>query len=113
MKILAKILITALSLLAVAELLPGVVISGFYIALIVALLLGVVNLIVKPILIILTLPLNILTLGLFTFVINGFLLWFIATFVDGFSVDTFWTAILAALIVSFFKWLVDHIVDED
>ncbi|PIT88920.1 MAG: hypothetical protein COU27_03085 [Candidatus Levybacteria bacterium CG10_big_fil_rev_8_21_14_0_10_36_7] len=112
MKILGKILITALSLLAVSELLSGVTVESFYIAIIVALILGVINLVVKPVILLFTLPINILTLGLFTFIINGLLFWFVATFVDGFSVDGFWTAVIGALIVSFFKWLVDHISDD-
>ena len=105
MKFILKLLITALALLLVAYLLPGVAVSSFYIALIVAVLLGLLNLIVKPILVVLTLPINILTLGLFMWVINGFLFWFVGTFVDGFSVDGFLTAIIGALIVSVFSWL--------
>ena len=109
MKLILKLLITALALLGVAYLLPGIGVTSFYIALIVAVILGVLNLIVKPILVLLTLPINILTLGLFTWVINGFLFWFVATFVDGFSVNGLWTAILGALIVSFFSWLGEKI----
>jgi len=113
MRILAKLLITALALLAVAYLLPGVVVSSFYIALIVAVILGLLNLVVKPILVVLTLPINILTLGLFMWVINGFLLWFVSTFVGGFSVSGFWVAVLASLIVSVFAWLGEKILIVD
>jgi putative membrane protein len=75
-------------------------VASFYTALVVALALAVVNLILKPILIILTLPINILTLGLFTLVINGLLLWLVSTFVRGFEVAGFTPAFLAALIIS-------------
>jgi len=105
MIIIAKWFITALSLLGAAYLIPGIEVKSFYVALIVALLLGLVNLILRPILIFLTLPITILTLGLFTIVINGLLFWFVATFVDGFDITEpglkgLGIAILGALIVS-------------
>jgi len=105
MRVVAKLLITALALLAVAYFMPGITVANFYVALVVAVLLGLLNLVVKPILVLLTLPINILTLGLFMWVINGFLFWFVATFVDGFSVSGFWVAVLGAFIVSVFAWL--------
>lgn len=110
MKILAKMVITALALLAVAYLLPGVEVASFYIALIVAVVLGLLNLVAKPILVILTLPINVLTLGLFIWVINGFLFWFVATFIQGFVVNGFGIAILGALIVSVFSWLGEKVL---
>ena len=105
MNIILRWLITALALLGVAYLVEGVNVSSFAIALIVAVILGVVNVLIKPILVILTLPINFLTLGLFTFVINGFLFWFVAYFVDGFDVDGFWVAVLGALLVSIFSFI--------
>jgi len=113
MRFVAKLLITALALLAVAYLLPGVVVESFYSALIVAIILGLLNLVVRPVLVILTLPINILTLGLFLWVINGFLFWFVSTFVQGFSVSGFGTAILGAFIVSAFTWLGEKILIHD
>lgn len=113
MRILAKLLITALALLAVAYLLPGVDVESFLVALIVAVVLGLLNLVVRPILVLLTLPINILTLGLFLWVINGFLFWFVARFVDGFSVSGFGIAILGALVVSVFAWLGERILIRD
>ena len=113
MRILAKVLITALSLIAVAYLLPQIEVSGFYIALIVAVVLGMLNLVVRPVLVLLTLPINILTLGLFLWVINGFLFWFVATFVEGFAVANFGWAILGALIVSAFAWLGEKLLIRD
>jgi len=105
MTIIAKWFISALSLLAAAYLIQGISVSSFYIALIVALFLGIVNAVIRPILVILTLPINIITLGLFIFVINGFLFWFLSTFIDGFNVDGLLVAILGALVVSVFSYI--------
>ncbi len=100
MHFLTKWLLNALALLLAAYLVSGIHVNGLFVALIVTLLLGVLNIIVKPILIILTLPINILTLGLFTFVINGLLFWFLGTIVNGFYVDSFLSAVAGAFIVS-------------
>lgn len=100
MKIVSRILLTALALLLVAELMPGITVSGLYPALISAVLLGVLNVFIRPILVILTLPITIITLGLFTFVINAILFWFVASFVTGFEVDSFLSAFIGSLIVS-------------
>jgi putative membrane protein len=93
-------LVSALSFLALSYLIPGISVQGFGTALILALLWGLVNITVKPILILLTLPFNILTLGIFTFIINGFLLWLLGGVVKGFEVHGFWVAVLGALFLS-------------
>ena len=113
MYIIAKWLINTMALLGTAYLIPGISVSGFYIALIVSVLLGLLNVTFKPILVILTLPINVLTLGLFTFIINGFLLWFVSTFVKGFSVSGFWIAVLGALIISVFSWAGNQFIKRD
>jgi putative membrane protein len=100
MKLLTRILITALALLLVSYLIPGIEVASFYAAIIAALILGLLNILVKPILVILTLPITILTLGLFIFVINAGLFLFAASFIDGFAVDGFISALLGSLIVS-------------
>lgn len=100
MKIVAKILVTALALLIVARFVPGIEVNGVYIAIITAFILGLLNIFVKPILVILTLPITILTLGLFMFVINALIFWFAASFIDGFAVDGFLPALVGSLIVS-------------
>ncbi len=100
MKILSKILISARALLLGAHLIPGIVVEGLYVAVIVAIILGVLNLVARPVLVVLTLPITIVSLGLFIFVINALLFWFIASFVEGFSVAGFWTAFLGSLFVS-------------
>lgn len=100
MKLISKVLITALALLIVARIVHGITVDSIYIALIVALILGILNVLVKPVLIVLTLPITIVTLGLFIFVINASLFWFVGTFVDGFDVSGFIAALLGSVIVS-------------
>lgn len=91
---------TALALLLTSQVLPGIEVTGIYPALIAALVLGVLNVIVKPLLVILTLPITILTLGLFMFVINAALFMFAASFIEGFVVEGFAWALLGSLLVS-------------
>lgn len=112
MKIIAKWFISALAILLAAYLVPGIAVASFYTALIVAVLLGVANLILKPILVVLTLPISIITLGLFTLVINGLLFWFIGTIVKGFSVSGFMAAFLGALVVSVANYFGDKIIND-
>lgn len=112
MKMILKFALSVASLMFVAWALAGVTVSGVYTAIIVALLLGLLNIVIRPILLFLTLPINILTLGLFTFVINGALFWFVASFVDGFDVTGFWVAFLGALIVSAVTYVGDKIIEE-
>ena len=101
MPLLARWLVNALLFLVVAAVLPDSIhIAGIGTALIVALLWGLLTTTLKPILIVLTLPVNILTLGLFTFFINAFLFWFLAQVVKGFEVDSFGAAFFGALILS-------------
>lgn len=102
---LLRLLINALALLAVAYLVPGIEVSSFYIALIAAVILGVLNAILRPILIILTLPITLLTLGFFALIINAFIFWFVASFLDGFTVRGFAAAFVGAGIM----WIVSLI----
>ena len=90
----------ALALLAVAYLLPGVHVDGLSSALIAALVLGLVNTLLRPLLILLTLPVTVLTLGLFILVINGLLFWFAGSVLKGFEVSGFWVGVLGALLYS-------------
>jgi putative membrane protein len=91
--------INAIALLVVANVVPGFGVATFYNALIAALVLGLVNALVRPLFFILTLPVTIITLGLFTFVINAFMIWLVSTIVEGFVVDGFVPALLAALML--------------
>ncbi len=98
--------LNAVVLLLVAYLVPGFHVASFYTALIVALVMGIVNAIIKPVLIVLTLPITILTLGLFTFVINAVLILFVSTIVKGFTVDGFIPALIAGAILWIAAWLI-------
>jgi putative membrane protein len=105
MYLILRWLINAATILVIAYYLPGITVSGFYAALIAALILGVINALLRPLLILLTLPVNVLTLGLFTLVINALLFWFTATIVKGFSVADFTSAFLGALIMWLVSWI--------
>lgn len=98
--ILTRIIITAFSLVLVAEFVPGITVDSALTAIIAALVIGVLNTLVRPILVILTLPITILTLGLFIFVINALIFWFTASFIDGFTVSGFLPALIGSCIVS-------------
>lgn len=100
MTLIIRLLWNALGLILIAEFIDGITVDGFYPAVIAALVLGLLNSIIKPILFILTLPITILTLGLFAFVINAGLFLFAASFIDGFAVDNFWYALLGSLLMS-------------
>src|SRR5512132_3119422 len=110
MRILLVWLINALALLAVAYLMPSISVANFTTALVAALILGLVNAIIRPILILLTLPVTVLTLGLFILVINGLLFWFVGSFIEGFHVAGFWSAVIGALVFSIVSWLLSALV---
>ena len=112
MFLLLRWLISATSLMLVTYLVPGIQIQSFYSALIAALVLGLINSLIKPILILLTLPVNILTLGLFTLVINALLFWFAATIVKGFIVVRFWPAFFGALAMSVVSWILNGLFNK-
>ncbi len=100
MTIILRILWNALWLLVIANYVPGIQVDGFYTAVIAAVILGLMNAILKPILILLTLPITLLTLGLFALVINAALFLFAASFIEGFDVTSFWYALLGSLLMS-------------
>ncbi len=113
MGILIKWLIATIAVMITSYLLPGVVLAGFWAALWVALFLGLLNAVLKPILVVLTLPINFLTLGLFTFVINALLVLLASSVLEGFSVSGFWVALLFSLILSLFNYLVNLVFNKD
>ncbi len=101
MKLILKLLTATLAVFISAYLIPGVTVDSFQTAFIVAIVIGILNMFVKPILVILTLPITILTLGLFSFVINVALLYLAAYLVPGFIIETILAALLFGLLVSF------------
>lgn len=98
--LLVNLIVSVLAVIISAYILPGVKVDGFLTAIVVAVILGAVNMFIKPILLLLTLPLNILTLGLFTFVINAFLILLVSNLVPGFKVSGFLWALIFSLVLS-------------
>lgn len=113
MKLLLSWLLNALALMGVAYLLPGVLVEGFWAALWAALILGLVNTVVKPVLLILTLPLTVVTLGLFYFILNGLMFYWVGSILDGFTVTGFWWAVLASLLYSAFATFLSSILLQE
>ena len=102
--------INAVSLLLLTWLMPAVNVTSVGAALVAVLVLGLLNAVIRPVLLVLTLPVNLLTLGLFTFVINGFVFWLAARFLEGFEVRSFGWAILGAIVYSLISWAVSALV---
>jgi putative membrane protein len=105
-------LCNALALLAVAYLLPGVHVDGLGSALIAALVLGFINTLIRPLLILLTLPVTVLTLGLFILVINGLLFWFAGSVLRGFEVSGFWVGMMGALLYSIISYVLSLLIPK-
>ena len=112
MKIIARILITSLLVVLISYVMKGVNVVSVWDAIIVAIVLGLLNLFVKPVLIIFTLPVTIVTLGLFLLVINALLILLCDKLVDGFSVNSFWTALFFSIILSLSQSLMYKFIGE-
>lgn len=112
MKLLLRWLINAAALMLIANFVSGIHVSGFYAALIAALIFGLINALIRPLALLLTLPVNILTLGLFTLVINAFMFWLASTIVKGFSVTGFWPAFWGALIMWLVAWFTNMLLSK-
>ncbi|EGJ11334.1 putative transmembrane protein [Rubrivivax benzoatilyticus JA2 = ATCC BAA-35] len=112
MKILARWFLLAAALLLVANLYPGVTVQGFGTALIAAFVLGLLNTLVRPLLVLLTLPVTLLTLGLFLFVINALMFWAAASMLDGFRVAGFGAALIGSVIYSLCGMVIDAAVEQ-
>lgn len=110
---LVRMLITAISLWLAALLVPGMRLEGVVTVLGAALMLGVVNAFVRPIVVLLTLPLTILTLGLFLLVVNAMMLGLVSWVFPGFWLGGFWSAVFGAIFVSFFSWLGSAFIGRD
>jgi putative membrane protein len=113
MKLLLIWVLNALALLAVAYLVPGIHVAGFTAALVAALVIGLVNMLIKPILVLLTLPITVLTLGLFILVINGLLFYAVGSWLEGFEVETFLAGMIGALLYSLFTWVLSALLIDN
>ena len=110
MRLLLVWLINALALIAVAYLMPGVSVASFGAALVAALVLGLINAVVRPVLVLLTLPVTLVTLGLFIFVLNGLLFWMVGAWLEGFEVAGFWSGVFGAILFSLVSWALSALV---
>jgi putative membrane protein len=108
--IIIRWLVITLAIMLSSALIPGIRVDSLPTAVIAAGLLGLINVFIKPVLVILTLPLNIITLGLFSFIINAFLLKIVAYFVTGLEIDGFFAALLGALVISLVNWLANRFI---
>lgn len=112
MKTLINIFFTAVFVLLIAHFMPGVHVVNFMTAVIVALVLGLLNIFIKPVLVLLTLPVTIFTLGLFLLVINALIILLCEELVPGFHVSSFWSALLFSLVLSFCQSLVSRLSED-
>lgn len=110
MRILLVWLVNTVALIVVAYLMPSIAVTSFWSALVAALVLGLVNAVIRPVLVLLTLPVSVVTLGLFIFVLNGLLFWFVGSFVEGFQVNGFWAGVFGAILFSIVSWLLSALV---
>ena len=113
MRMLLVWLINAAALFALPYLMSSITVDSFTVALIAAFVLGLVNTFIRPLLVLFTLPATLLTLGLFIFVINGILFWFVGTFVEGFHVSGFWSGVGGAILYSIISWALSAILLHD
>jgi putative membrane protein len=107
-----RVVVNIAAIVLAAAIVPGIRLDGVLSAIAAGVLLGLVNAIVRPVLLILTLPITLVTLGLFLLVLNGLCLWLVAAVVRGFNVDGFWAAVLGALVVSAVSWIVTLLISD-
>lgn len=112
MYILLRLVINALAVLLVSRLVPGVSVSGFGSALVAAIVIGFVNALIRPVFALLSFPITVLTLGLFTLVINALMFWLASAFVPGFQVAGFWAAFFGAIVFWLVSWITNGLISE-
>ncbi|MBT9591577.1 MAG: phage holin family protein [Thiobacillus sp.] len=113
MRLLLLWVLNALALLAVTYLLPSIQVSGFGVALLAALVLGFINTLVRPVLAILTLPITLVTLGIFYLVLNGLLFWLASAFIPGFAVHGFASAVVGAMLYGVIAWALSALIPNN
>ncbi len=112
MSLLLRLVLNALAVILVSYIVPGVQVNGFFTAFITAFVIGLINAVIRPILLVLSLPINILTLGLFTLVINALMFWLASALVPGFQVAGFGAALVGALVFWLISWATNALVRE-
>ncbi len=109
-KALVRVILTAAALMGIASIVPGITITSFFVALFVALLWGLITLVVRPVLLLLTLPITLLTLGLSIFILNAILFWLVSVFVPGFMISGFLPALEGSLLLTLVGWVLHALV---
>lgn len=112
MKFIIRWLLSAISLILVSYFIPGITFDSFLSVLMAALILGIINATIRPIILILTIPVNILTLGFFTFIINALMLWLVSMMLSGFDITDFYQAIWGALIYWIINWIINLLFEN-
>lgn len=112
MSLLLRLLLNALAVILVSYVVPGVQVDGFFTAFITAFVIGLINAVIRPVLLVLSLPINILTLGLFTLVINALMFWLASALVPGFRVAGFGSALMGAIVFWVIAWATNMLVRE-
>jgi putative membrane protein len=110
MQVLINLFLSGLAILISAYVIPGVIVSNFFVAVVVAVVLSIVNMFIRPIITLLTLPLNILTLGLFSFVITALMILLVSKIVPGFEVPGFWSAVLFGIVLTLVNGLLFKLI---
>jgi putative membrane protein len=110
MRFLLRVILNGVAVFLAAQLIPGIGVSGFGAALVAGLVLGLINAIIRPVLILLTLPATLLSLGLFIFVVNAICLGLAAWLVPGFTISGFWAALFGAIVISVISWLLSALL---
>jgi len=106
-----RLIINMVAILIISYLFPKMIwVDGFWAALVAAFLLGIINTILRPILVLFTFPITVLTLGLFLLVINGLMLWLVSVLVSGFHVSGFWGAVLGSILISIVSWVLSWFI---
>lgn len=109
MKFIVKIIVVAVVIFLLPRVVPGISVADIYAALWVSLAFAAINILIKPLIMLVALPLNVMTLGLFGLVVNGALLYFVPTFISGFAIADFTSAFIGALIISAANWIISRI----
>jgi putative membrane protein len=112
MRLLLVWLVNAAALFLLPYVFPWVKVDSFWAALVAALVLGLVNTLIRPLFVVLTLPVTLLTLGLFIFVINGLLFWAVGSFLEGFRVSGFWSGVFGAIVYSLISWALSALLPD-
>ncbi len=112
-KLFLKWIILTIAVMLVAYIIPGITVTSWGTAILVALVLGIINTFIKPVLSLLTIPINILTLGVVGVLINTTYFWFVSVIIKGFTITGFWSAVFGSILVSFFVWIFSLIVPDN